>query len=248
MYFDITPVCSITGFSGETIKCAPFKVTYSEEQEYTPPKESNQFLPTDPITPPPSTSNSSTEESLKTPFTDVNNHWSCKYVKFLSDRGIVNGDGNGLFLPNNFITRAEAAKLISLAFSLKSNNQTHKFTDVAVNSWYNKYVSNLYENKITSGTSETLFSPHKNITREEFAVFAIRIYNLLYDKEKPSPPIYNIFINDAAAISDWAINSVNLAVSLGIIEGNSESCFLPEKFATRGEAAAIIYRLYNLIK
>ncbi len=248
VYFDITPVCAITGFSGETVKCIPFKVTYSEDQEYTPPIDSEELIPPDTDIITPSYPDTFTGGNFKTPFSDIENHWSGEYVKFLSDRKIVSGNGNGMFMPDSFITRAEAAKIISLAFSLKSNNKAHKFSDVPPDSWYNKYVSALYENKITSGTAENLFSPNKNITREEFAVFAIRIYNLLYDEEKPSSPIYSIFINDAASISNWAVDSVNLAVSLGIIEGNSESCFLPENFTTRGEAAAIIYRLYNLVE
>ncbi|MBR1970457.1 MAG: S-layer homology domain-containing protein [Clostridia bacterium] len=247
VYFDITPVCNITGFSGETVKCTPFKVIYSEDQEYTPPKEIEDVssIPVDSepnTTPPPVT------EGVKTPFKDVGEHWAAEYIKFLSDRGIVSGNGDGMFFPNSYITRAEAAKLISLAFSIKTKNQTNKFSDVSVDSWYNQYVTALYDKRIASGTSDNLFSPNKNITREEFAVFAIRIYNLLHDKEKPSPPIYSIFINDGVMISDWAVDSVNLAVSLRIIEGNSESCFLPKNFTTRGEAAAIIYRLYNLIK
>lgn len=247
VYFDITPVCNITGFSGETIKCIPFKVTYSEDQAYTPPIESEQSPDITPTVPESGTL-PSTGENFNTSFSDVNNHWAAKYIKFLSDRGIANGNGSGLFLPNEYISRAESAKLISLTFSLKADTQTHNFADVSPDSWYNKYVSCLYDNKITSGTAENLFSPKKSITREEFAVFAIRIYNLLFDKNKPSRPIYNIFINDAAMISDWALDSANLAFSLGIIEGNSESCFMPENFTTRGEAAAIIYRLYNLIK
>ena len=248
VYFDITPVCAITGFSGETVKCAPFKLTYSDEQEYTPPINSEELIPPDTSIVTPSSPNTSVAGNLKTTFSDMENHWACEYVKFLSERKIVSGNGNGMFMPDNYITRAEAAKILSLTFSLTSNKNVDKFFDVNVGSWYNKYVSALYENKITSGTSEHLFSPNKKITREEFAVFAIRIYNHLYDEEKPSSPIYSIFINDAATISSWAVDSVNLAVSLGIIEGNSESCFLPENFTTRGEAAAIIYMLYNLVK
>lgn len=248
VYFDITPICDITGFSGETVKCTPFKVSYSEDQQYTPPKENTDIFSPDENTPDLNFSNPSAGDDITTSFSDVNNHWSLSYVKFLSDRGIISGNGSGLFMPNNYITRAEAAKLISLAFSLKSDNKIKVFYDVDENSWYSNYISALYVNNITSGTSANLFSPNKNITREEFAVFAIRIYNLLHDKEKPSPPIYSIFINDGASISDWAVDSVNLAVSLGIIEGNSESCFLPEKSTTRGEAAAIIYRLYKLLK
>lgn len=53
------------------------------------------------------------EEKSTEKFNDIKDHWAKKYIEKLYDYGIVSGDGSGNFRPDDNITRAEAAKMVS---------------------------------------------------------------------------------------------------------------------------------------
>lgn len=55
------------------------------------------------------------EEKTMAKFEDTGGHWAEEEIDELVEMGIVNGDGDGTFRPNDKITRAEAAALIRRA-------------------------------------------------------------------------------------------------------------------------------------
>lgn len=107
-------------------------------------------------------------------FTDVpaNNEY-LPYIATLKSLGIVQGYSDGTYGVSNPITRAQMAKMISLALNLTSTN-THPFTDTYPDALTNQYIANLYNHKITNGTSATTFSPTKSVTRGQLASFITR--------------------------------------------------------------------------
>ncbi len=111
-------------------------------------------------------------------FKDVpKEHNAYKYIAALANQGIIVGS-EGEYKPNNPLTRAQMAKIISLAYNLKSeDSQQLVFTDVNQDDWFRNYVSTLIENEITSGTTPTTFSPNKNVTRGQIAAFVYRSEN-----------------------------------------------------------------------
>lgn len=118
-------------------------------------------------------------KNIKDPgFKDVpKEHDAYKYIAALANKGIIVGS-EGQYKPNNPLTRAQMAKIISLAYNLKSeDSQQLTFTDVRQDDWFRNYVSALIENEITSGTTPTTFSPNKNVTRGQIAAFIYRSEN-----------------------------------------------------------------------
>ncbi len=236
VYFDVTPVCPVTGFSGDTLSCTPFKVTYepSDSQEIAPPKVEEFIPPSEEIVIPPVASGE---------FADIEEHWAKESISFLAKKGIVNGKSDGVFEPDASITRAEASKILCLAFSIDMTSQESVFTDVPNDSWFAPYVNALYASNLIKGTTADTFSPDKAITREELAVLIIRIH----EKRKGTILFYDDYLfNDSYAISSWAEQAVNKAVSLKIILGDDKNCFLPAKSTTRGEACTIVHRLLKI--
>lgn len=234
VYFDVTPVCPVTGFSGDTLSCIPFKVAYdqSEGDDIPPPPPQEEIFipPTEDITPP----------SVMIEFDDINGHWAQEGISYLAKKGIVNGKSDSVFEPEASLTRGEAAKILCLAFSIEMAPLENVFTDVSSDAWFAPYINALYAKNLIKGTSADKFSPNKPITREELAVLIIRIY----EKQNGTILFYdNYLFNDSYAISDWAEQAVNKAVSLKIIQGDDKSCFLPLKSTTRAEACTLIYRL-----
>ena len=238
VYFDVTPVCPVTGFSGDTLSCTPFLVTYeqSENQEIAPPEQEDITPPTQDIQPP---------DVANCEFEDIDSHWAKESISYLMKKGVVNGKSEGVFEPDSSITRGEMAKILCLAFSVNMKNYENAFLDVPDDVWFAPYVNALYANGLVKGTSADTFSPYKEITREELAVLIMRIY----EKKKGTIIFYDDYLfNDSYAVSSWAQQSVNKAVSLKLIMGDDKNCFLPAKSTTRAEACTLVYRLLKLNK
>lgn len=110
-------------------------------------------------------------------FSDVDSKkYYAKAINKLAEINIIHGYGNGTFKPNQSVTREEAAKILALALELPLNGKA-KFLDVPSSSPFSKYISALNDVEIVSGTSETLYRPKLNITREQVASILARAYN-----------------------------------------------------------------------
>ena len=117
------------------------------------------------------------------PFIDVDNTiWFCPFVALTKEKGWVGGYYNGrLFLPDNFITRAESLKVLLFASGVKeedfSNNNEIDFSDVPLKSWYFKIIKYAKENEIVSGYADKTFKPDNSITRAEFSKILAEVMN-----------------------------------------------------------------------
>ncbi len=97
-----------------------------------------------------------------------------KYVAALQNAGIMSGNANGTFMPNEVITRGELAKILVLGFNLEvSANYNNIFKDVNSQSSNAMYIQTLVDLGITEGTTPT-FSPFNAVTREQFAYFIVQ--------------------------------------------------------------------------
>ena len=73
------------------------------------------------------------------PFTDIVGHWAENTITRWADVGIVNGYPDGTFKPDEPITRAELAKIVTLAFGLTERTESYIY-DVQETDWYYDYV------------------------------------------------------------------------------------------------------------
>lgn len=117
-------------------------------------------------------------KDVKNPgFKDVtpsNSHYGA--IAALAEAGFVSGYGDGTYGPEKAITRNQMAVIISNAFKLEATSENAApFTDM--NSSYKRYISALYENGVTTGTTATTFSGNANITRGQLAQFIIKAEN-----------------------------------------------------------------------
>ena len=178
-------------------------------------------------------------------FSDTANHWANEPIKYLADRGIINGMNDNTFAPNNNITRAEFIILLAKMDNININKyKADNFTDVPSDAWFNPYVDWASKNGITSGTSETTFAPNDNITREQMAVMIERFAN--YKGFKLDNNKEQINFTDNTNISSYAISSVSKVQQAGIINGRPDGSFAPKSNATRGESAQMIYTMLTI--
>lgn len=109
-------------------------------------------------------------------FDDVaENAWYAEFIMRAASKGIVSGTGSA-FLPNNQITREDAAVIIARVLG-KESSDALTFADAADASDYAKSaVAALTAEKIINGVGDNKFAPKMNLTRAQAAVL---IYNAL---------------------------------------------------------------------
>ncbi|QIB69500.1 hypothetical protein Ami103574_09240 [Aminipila butyrica] len=184
--------------------------------------------------------------SMTVDFKDTTDHWAKTYIGSLAARGIANGMGDNLYLPDAQLTRAQFLALLAKTLDNVDISKSNPagFTDVPSSEWYYNYVNWGYENGIVSGMSQTTFEPNTNITREQMSIMLCK-FATSQGLQLPQNASA-ISFTDQAAISDWAVNYVNTVVGAGIINGQPEGNFQPQGLATRAQAAKVVYVYLNV--
>ncbi|MEC1304100.1 S-layer homology domain-containing protein [Lysinibacillus capsici] len=97
-----------------------------------------------------------------------------KYVAALQNAGIMSGYSNGMFMPNEVLTRGELAKMVVVGFHLEvSPTYNNIFKDVNSKTNNAIYIQTLIDLNITKGTTPVTFSPFDPVTRGQFASFVV---------------------------------------------------------------------------
>ena len=108
------------------------------------------------------------------------------------------------------------------------------FTDVAESAWYYTPVQWAVANGITSGTSETTFSPGNQCTRAQAVTF---LWNA---KGQPEPKSTKNPFTDVKSTA-WYYKAVLWAVENGITSGTSPTTFSPNNTCTRGQIVTFFH-------
>lgn len=147
-------------------------------------------------------------------------------VETLSSFKIINGYEDGTFRPDNNITRAEFAKIITIAMRIENIMPSGEelFNDISDDSWYKDYVYVAKTAGIINGTSDITFEPEENITYEQ----AIKMIAAALG--------YN---EEAQARGGYPEGYLDIAKDLGITDN---MYFENTAFATRGDIAMMTYK------
>ena len=153
------------------------------------------------------------------------------YISGYEENGVVQ------FRPDNTITRAEVAKILTVLDGDFDVNKTYanKFSDVHDGTWYQNYINFAVEKNYISGDENGLCRPEDMISRAEFASIIARYINIepLGGEDK---------FTDIARL-DWCKKYINALAEKGIVTGYENDEFLPDNKLTRSEAVAIINRI-----
>lgn len=72
-------------------------------------------------------------------FSDISGHWAEDTINKWKEQGIISGYPDGTFKPDNPVTRAELAKIITLAFDLQQS-LSYDYCDIDDSAWYYPYM------------------------------------------------------------------------------------------------------------
>jgi hypothetical protein len=184
--------------------------------------------------------------------------WFYSYVMHLNGMGAIGGYPDGTFRPNNNITRAQAMKVIVLAYDLTSGSIGNPtFADVPSGSTFFDYVEVGAGNGLTTGypcggpnepcdsQQRPYFRPNNNVSRGQLAKMIVVARN--WPTLNPATPTFH----DVARNSTFYIYVERVAANEVIngypCGGSGEPCdtqrrpyFRPNGTATRAQASKMV--------
>ena len=107
-------------------------------------------------------------------YADVTSENNVEAIEVLEAVGIMIGDENGNFNPDQNVTRNEMAVVMSnlMEYNVASYRDTSPFTDVP--SWAEPYVAACYTNGITAGYSDTIYGGSDTVTTAQAALMLMK--------------------------------------------------------------------------
>lgn len=182
-------------------------------------------------------------------FSDVGKayDWAAEAIEKFSGEGIVEGKGGGRFAPDDFVTRAEFAKMLTLTFALETSGEGNAFQDVDDNSWSAPYIAAAVGYTVPIDTLDEVYAamdtnnyaPEREATREEIAAALVNMF---------PPSAYLSFesiknkFEDSSDVNQALYESVARAYSMELIKGCDDGTLRPKASVTRAEAVVMLDR------
>ena len=184
---------------------------------------------------------SATSAFAQTTFNDVpTGYWAQTFIQELASRDIIKGFPDGGFRPNDPVTRAQFAAMLSKAVKKAPMRGGVTFVDVDSSYWAASAIQTSYTTGFMSGYPGNVFEPTQNIPRVQVLVSLANGLN--YSATQATETILQTYA-DAAGIPNYARNSVAAATENRLVVNYPNVQFLgPNQTATRAEVAAFIYQ------
>lgn len=178
-------------------------------------------------------------------FADVSEtDWFCEDVRWAVENGIFQGVGNGLFAPEQALTRGQLVTVLYRMVGSPEPKAEANFRDVAADSYYAKAVAWANENGIVLGMGDGTFDPDSAVTREQMVTIFFRYAKFCGVKTEAGT--LDAF-RDAASVSDYAREAMGWAVKAGLVKGDGQD-LMPKATASRAQAAAILHRFAAVVE
>lgn len=166
------------------------------------------------------------------------NYWAKSYIEALASQNIIAGFPDGTFKPNEPVTRAQFATIITKALTPPAKRPAIKFKDVASNFWAFAAIQSAYQSQFVSGYPDGTFKPQQQIPRVQALVALANGLGLTANDQSVLS-----FYTDAGQIPNYAIAPVAAAtVRQLVINYPTTKQLNPNRQATRAEVAAFVYQ------
>ncbi len=178
------------------------------------------------------------EVQVKDMFVDMPDNWATDALIAAVENGLISGS-DGYIKPDDYMTRAEMAAIISRATGCKEEADISEFKDVSKSDWFYSPMAKAVYMKGFKG-SEGMLEPENNITRQEAFVVLARVFGIATNPVSDYSAI-DAF-TDKDQIADWAKDSINMIIREGYVGGN-DGRINPLNNITRAEFAVVMNRL-----
>ena len=170
-------------------------------------------------------------------FSDVPvNNVHAANIQRLLDAGITAGCAEGVFCPNDPVTRDQMATFLTRALELEASGP-QPFADVPVGSTHDLSVRALVEAEITAGCAPERYCPRDVVTRAEMATLLTRALEL---------ETVGVQLFEDVPEGSTHDMSVRALVEAGITAGCAPDRYCPQDPVTRAQMASFLVRALGL--
>jgi len=181
------------------------------------------------------------ELAQATTFSDIQGNWAQSFIETLTARKIIQGFPDGSFRPDEPVTRAQFAAMISKAFPQNPTREAIAFADVPANYWASEAIQQAYQTGFMQGYPNRVFNPNQNIPRVQALVSLANGLDLSATADVAD--VLNASFQDAAQIPEFARTPVAAATANRLVVNYPNVALLnPNQVATRADVAALIYQ------
>ncbi len=113
--------------------------------------------------------------ALQTGYADVpKSHMFHREIMIAADKGLAGGFPDGSFRPDEPVSRAETAAMLTRAYELVKGDRELSFRDIQEH-WAASSIQVLTSNGLAGGYPNGTFMPNRSVNRAEYAVFLSRV-------------------------------------------------------------------------
>ena len=177
-------------------------------------------------------------------------HWAYEAVTFLTDKKVVVGYPDGLYRPDQKVTRAEFATMVIKALGLyeKDTPEIFNYKDTKGH-WADRNIQVASYYGLVKGYPGDMFYPNKDVTRIEaleVILNALAPENINSEQAQHFVSIYK----DYSDIPDWALITAGKCQMIGLVYNmpGHETTLEPLRPATRGELARFLFNMTEAVK
>ena len=173
------------------------------------------------------------------PYKDVKvKRWSYADIMYVTENGLMNGTGEGIFAPAETMTRAMVVTVLYRLQGEPEVDYSTKFKDVKEGKWFTNAVIWAAEKEIVNGVGDNKFAPMETITREQLATIIMRYAPTEYIITNETKDITGYA--DYKRVHEYAREALSWANAIGLITGVTEDTLVPREGATREQFAKIL--------
>ena len=174
-------------------------------------------------------------ETPTTKYKDVSSA-NAETVNYVSDRGIMVGNGTDKFNPDQTLTRAQFVQTLYAMSGKPYTGENNTFKDVNDGSTYSDAITWAQNTGLVAGNTDGTFRPNDTITKEQMAAI-LKKYGELSNKDLGTYNVQSInTFSDAGSASNYAKDSLAWASQNNIISSNGNS-LNPKADVTRMDLA-----------
>ena len=139
-------------------------------------------------------------------FPDVGpDYWSYDAIMYFKERNVLSGYPDGYYRPDQQVTRAEFATIVTKALGLRNLDEITftEYKDIDENHWayYDVMLGSYYD--LIHGTPDKMFYPQNNITRLEIIMVIMKALSIKEITEQEALEQLSVY-KDASDVPYWA--------------------------------------------
>ena len=166
----------------------------------------------------------------------------------LASRNIMTGNAEGAFNPDDLITRAEFISAAIRVFDMLDYDAVTGFIDVTRSDWYYHAVATAEQENLMSGYEDNTFRGDNRIPKDLMVVITA---NMLIEQMGYIVPAdieaeLQRYL-DREEIERWSEDGIALATQANILIYRIDGLFAPQSTMIRGDAAIVLYRVFNKV-